>query len=284
METATAGDGDCSTTTLSSSAITPQQPRQKPLPKRFVKSQIPDSILHNETLNTAVSLLPKNYNFEIHKLLHRVATLNALHVTLQFPDGLLLFSLPISDILLAFAPSVTDVSVLSDTSFGACCLDDLSAKSLGSDLLVHFGHSCLVPISCSVLPAHYVFVEITIDTNLLVETLKLNFLGSGIGVIILAGTIQFAGGIREAKGRLEELGFRVVVPQARPLSKGEVLGCTAPRVPLDCSGGCGTDGGLGRETIGVFVADGRFHMEAFMIANPGLKRVFRYLLSVGLLL
>lgn len=272
------GGDDDSSTSSSSSALMPQQTRQKPPPKRFVKSQIPDAILHNENLNAAVSLLPKNYNFEIHKLLHRVSTINARHVSLQFPDGLLLFSLPISDILLAFADSVTDVSVLSDTSFGACCIDDLSARSLGSDLLVHFGHSCLVPISCSVVPAHYVFVEITIDTNLLVETLKLNFLGSGVMEIILAGTIQFAGGIREAKGRLEELGFRVVVPQVRPLSKGEVLGCTAPRVPLGSC--CSGNDGHGKETVGVFVADGRFHMEAFMIANPGLKRVFRYQLSV----
>ena len=45
------------------------------------------------------------------------------------------------------------------------------------------------------------------------------------------------------------------LPQARPLSPGEVLGCTAPRIQGDC------------DAI-VFVADGRFHLEALMIANP----------------
>jgi hypothetical protein len=47
------------------------------------------------------------------------------------------------------------------------------------------------------------------------------------------------------------------LPQARPLSPGEVLGCTAPKVAADC------------EAL-VFVADGRFHLEALMIANPTL--------------
>ena len=43
--------------------------------------------------------------------------------------------------------------------------------------------------------------------------------------------------------------------QARPLSPGEVLGCTAPRLQ-------------GEHDAIVFVADGRFHLEALMIANP----------------
>lgn len=45
------------------------------------------------------------------------------------------------------------------------------------------------------------------------------------------------------------------LPQARPLSPGEVLGCTAPRLQ-------------GEHDAIVFVADGRFHLEALMIANP----------------
>lgn len=86
---------------------------------------------------------------------------------------------------------------------------------------------------------------------------------------MVAGTIQFASAIREAKVELEDLGFRVLVPQAKPLSAGEVLGCTAPKVSRNLLGG-----EIG-ESVLVFVADGRFHLEAFMIANPGIK-AFRY--------
>ena len=32
---------------------------------------------------------------------------------------------------------------MGDVTYGACCVDDFSAKSLGADLMVHYGHSCL---------------------------------------------------------------------------------------------------------------------------------------------
>lgn len=83
----------------------------------------------------------------------------------------------------------------------------------------------------------------------------------------MAGTIQFSNAIRAVKPELENLGFRVLIPQSKPLSAGEVLGCTAPSVKLqDCAG---------KDNVIIFVADGRFHLEAFMIANPEI-RAFRY--------
>lgn len=30
-----------------------------------------------------------------------------------------------------------------DVTYGACCIDDFTAKSLGADMIVHYGHSCL---------------------------------------------------------------------------------------------------------------------------------------------
>jgi len=63
-----------------------------------------------------------------------------------------------------------------------------------------------------------------------------------------------------------------LIPQSKPLSAGEVLGCTAPKVSSSKLLGGGGDIG---ECVLVFVADGRFHLEAFMIANPGI-RAFRY--------
>lgn len=81
--------------------------------------------------------------------------------------------------------------------------------------------------------------------------------------IALAGTIQFSSAIHAAKSMLSELGFENVIPQSKPLSAGEVLGCTAPTISKD------------RVDVIVFVADGRFHLEALMIANPTIQ-AFRY--------
>jgi hypothetical protein len=66
-----------------------------------------------------------------------------------------------------------------------------------------------------------------------------------------------------AKARLAADYPSLTVPKCAPLSPGEVLGCTAPAVPA------------GQHDALVFVADGRFHLEAFMIANPDLP-AYRY--------
>ncbi|TYH85692.1 hypothetical protein ES332_D02G286200v1 [Gossypium tomentosum] len=236
----------------------------KPAPKRFVKNQIPDSILNDASLNAAISVLPSNYNFEIHKCVWRVRSTGAKRVALQFPEGLLMYSLVISDILTSFA-DVTHCFILGDVTYGACCVDDLSAVALGADLLIHYGHSCLVPIDATKIPCLYVFVEIKINVDGFVNTIKHN-LGSSKESIVLAGTIQFSSAIRSAKPELEKRGFRVLIPQSKPLSAGEVLGCTAPKIGSIANA---------NESVAVFVADGRFHLEAFMIANPGIK-AFRY--------
>jgi hypothetical protein len=69
---------------------------------------------------------------------------------------------------------------------------------------------------------------------------------------------SFFSEMQAAKQELGDKGYQhVYIPQARPLSAGEVLGCTAPTLPSQV------------ESI-LFVADGRFHLEALLIANPSL--------------
>ncbi|XLU81869.1 hypothetical protein S245_005289, partial [Arachis hypogaea] len=61
----------------------------------------------------------------------------------------------------------------------------------------------------------------------------------------------FASAIRAAKPELEKSGFRVLVPQSKPLSVGEVLGCAAPKVSLMDSFSENPE-----NSVLVFVADG----------------------------
>ena len=170
-----------------------------------------------------------------------------------------MYSCVISDILESFA-GVEETFIMGDVAFGACCVDDYSAKALAADFLVHYGHSCLVPVSHTSIPCMYVFVDIKMDIE--------HFVGCVQATIprgqrlILAGTIQFAASTQVARAQLLAHYPHITVPQSRPLSPGEVLGCTAPVVP-------------GQHDAIVFVADGRFHLEALMIANPGV-RAYRY--------
>ncbi|EFN55489.1 hypothetical protein CHLNCDRAFT_23248, partial [Chlorella variabilis] len=221
--------------------------------------QVPADILHNAALNAAIALLPANYSFEVHKTLWRIRQAGARRVALQFPEGLLLYACVIADILEGFG-GVDQTFILGDVTFGACCVDDYSAAALGADFLVHYGHSCLVPVDVTSLPCMYVFVDIKMDTQHLVDSVRHNFAAGT--KLVLAGTIQFASCIQAARQQLAGDYPHIMVPQARPLSPGEVLGCTAPKIAGQC------------DAI-VFVADGRFHLEALMIANPTVP-AYRY--------
>lgn len=82
------------------------------------------------------------------------------------------------------------------------------------------------------------------------------------------GTVQFAATLQACAKELESLNIfkSVSLPQTRPLSKGEVLGCTSPK--LDQIDETSID-------LVIFIADGRFHIESAMIMNPKLP-IFRY--------
>ena len=39
---------------------------------------------------------------------------------------------------------------MGDVTYGACCVDDYSARALECDFMVHYGHSCLGNMPSSV--------------------------------------------------------------------------------------------------------------------------------------
>ncbi|CAI5468459.1 unnamed protein product [Closterium sp. Yama58-4] len=264
-----------------------------------------------------MSVLPPNYNLEVPKTVWRVRQAKARCVALQLPEGLQMFATTLCDIIERFGGAESCV-ILGDVTYGACCIDDVTAAALGADFLVHYGHSCLVPLDHTAIPCLYVFVDITIDVPHFIDTLKLNF--PPTDHLVLAGTIQFTAAVHAAKSALSGHFKAITVPQAKPLSGGEVLGCTAPSLSPSFertattgagaaaaaaaaaagvaaagaeAGGAAAGAGAGEESATggtgvagaeasgsgpdalVFVSDGRFHLEAMMIANPTLS-AFRY--------
>ncbi|KAH9482606.1 2-(3-amino-3-carboxypropyl)histidine synthase subunit 1 [Psilocybe cubensis] len=304
----------------------------KPGVQSAISNQIPQDILHDAQLNAAIKQLPSNYSFEIHKTIHHVRKNNATMVALQMPEGLQMFACTIADIIERFTSALT--VIMGDVTYGACCVDDYTAVALGCDMLVHYGHSCLVPLDQTTIKTLYVFVEIGIDSNHLVQSIRMNFpddretfhrnlldaeearaqipIGTHIGVgrnlrieqapsaestvvdeepvsstsraptrLALVSTIQFVAALQRLKEDLsvdlsqQETGalsnshkynlwtgkYDTVIPRSKPLSPGEILGCTAPRLTdVDAL---------------IYLGDGRFHLESIMIANPDVP-AFRY--------
>ncbi|KAL2160404.1 hypothetical protein VTH06DRAFT_1577 [Thermothelomyces fergusii] len=256
-EAAKAGSGP--TSIEDSGAIQVAQPRRTP----WLVNQVPPEILNDEALKAAIALLPANYSFEIPKTIHRIRSLGAKRVALQMPEGLLMFATTISDILTEFCPGI-ETLIMGDVTYGACCIDDYTARAMGCDLLVHYAHSCLIPVDVTKIKTLYVFVDISIDTSHLLATIERNF--SPGKTIALVGTIQFNATIHGVRSTLEKAGFKIIVPQIAPLSKGEILGCTSPNLstymdsPVD---------------LILYLGDGRFHLESIMIHNPDIP-AYRY--------
>ncbi|CEG78188.1 Putative Diphthamide biosynthesis protein 1 [Rhizopus microsporus] len=123
-----------------------------------VANQVPDEILQDPLLNKAIEQIPSNYNFEIHKTVWRVRKANAKRVALQLPEGLMMFACLISDILETFCNAET--LIMGDVTYGACCIDDYTARALGCDFLVHYGHSCLVPVDITTIETLYILALI----------------------------------------------------------------------------------------------------------------------------
>lgn len=225
-----------------------------------VASKIPAEILENPLIEEAIKCLPSNYNFEIHKTLWRIKQLNAKKVGLQMPEGLLLFATTVADIIDQFT-ECEEVVIMGDVTYGACCIDDFTAESLGIELLVHYGHSCLVPIDRTAsIKVLYIFVDIKIDVLHFVETIRLNFPNDQ--ALAFVSTVQFIAMLHAAAAQLRTEGYNVQVPQSKPLSAGEILGCTSPSLDSNTK-------------AVIYLGDGRFHLESAMIANPTVP-AFKY--------
>ncbi|KAJ3741399.1 putative diphthamide synthesis protein-domain-containing protein [Lentinula detonsa] len=306
-------------------------------PSNFVlRNQIPAEILEDPDLNAIIEqVLPRNYSFEIHKTIHHVRKNGSKMVALQMPEGLQMFACAIADIIERFTPALT--TIMGDVTYGACCVDDYTALALGCDMLVHYGHSCLVPSNFTQdIKTLYVFVEIGIDSIHLHQTIRANLpsnryafrdalmsfgmreggekeikageripiAGPGLRIeapppksgeerdgeaavvpseedlnptrLALVSTIQFVAALQRLKEDLSvpyipsststtplwTSAYDPTIPRSKPLSPGEVLGCTAPKLS-------------GEVDAIVYLGDGRFHLEAIMIANPSVP-AFRY--------
>ncbi|OBT53993.1 diphthamide biosynthesis protein 1 [Pseudogymnoascus sp. 24MN13] len=225
----------------------------RPTPRQL--NQVPPEILNDPDINAAIALLPPNYSFELHKTIHRIRTNGSTKVALQMPDGVRLFASTITDILTQFCPGIETV-IMGDVTYGACCIDDYTARALGRGLLDHYAHSCLIPVDVTKIKTLYVFVDISIDTAHLLATITRNFAAGK--TIAMVGTIQFNATLHGVRARLEAAGFKVLIPQISPLSKGEILGCTSPKLDAD-----------GVDYI-LYLGDGRFHLESAMIHNPSI--------------
>ena len=115
------------------------------------------------------------------------------------PEGLQEYALILADIISFYGKC--ECIIIGEVTYGACCLQDYLCEAFGVDLIIHYAHSCIIPLNKSPLRTMYVFVEIQFDLPHFVQTIKKNFDKSK--AMFMISNVQFASGLMKAKAMLK---------------------------------------------------------------------------------
>lgn len=171
--------------------------------------------------------------FEIQRTVSEIKQGGWKRIALQFPDSLLpdaprvvellRESLKAEDVVSGHEPDRTyeddaqDVAlskgkdkfgerlfILGDTSYGACCVDEIAAEHIDADVVVHYGRACLSPTAR--LPVIYVFTKQELDHEAVVDAFIKTY-PEKHAKIILAADVTYASHLQEISVALERNGF-----------------------------------------------------------------------------
>jgi len=184
-------------------------------------------------------------------LLIEVSKHNASVLGVQLPSGLRQRS---REVLHFFNRHDYDVIFSGDQSYGACDIADEPLADAGADIMVHFGHSKMLPSTR--IPVIYWHVKDDID---IVPAISGNLerirkAGKRVG---LATTIQHVHGLEEVSSFLVSKGFDVSIgkPVDRVSYPGQVLGCS-----FEAIGSIDVD-------FYIYVGTGKFHPIGMSLAT-----------------
>jgi diphthamide biosynthesis protein 2 len=96
------------------------------------------------------------------------------------------------------------LTILGDTSYGACCVDEVAAEHCDAEVVVHYGRSCLSPTAR--LPVIYVFTTKALDLESTVSTFQTTYPDLQEKVILMAD-IPFQHHVSDLQRKLKEQGY-----------------------------------------------------------------------------
>ncbi|KAL8787800.1 MAG: hypothetical protein Q9213_001987 [Squamulea squamosa] len=97
--------------------------------------------------------------------------------------------------------------ILADTSYGACCVDEIAAEHVDADLVVHYGRACLSPTAR--LPVIHVFTCQPLQVDRVVESFKSTYSDYN-EAIILTADVTYASHLPEISTALKIEGYRSI--------------------------------------------------------------------------
>ncbi|KAL1890839.1 Diphthamide biosynthesis protein 2 [Sporothrix stenoceras] len=163
--------------------------------------------------------------YEVARTAREIREGNRKCVALQFPDAMLGDSPRVVKLLreeLAATPAVEiengvttneKVYIMADTSYSACCVDEVAAEHADADVVVHYGRSCLSPTSR--LPVIYVFTQHALDEDEVVQSfvkeLGVPKKGEDSQKVVIMADVSYQDHVAPVAERLRGLGYKDVL-------------------------------------------------------------------------
>lgn len=96
------------------------------------------------------------------------------------------------------------LTILGDTSYGSCCVDEIAAEHVDADAVVHYGRACLSPTAR--LPVLHIFTTMDLDDDAVVQSFQVAFPDRAAKVVLTAD-VPYAAHVQSVSERLEQIGY-----------------------------------------------------------------------------
>ncbi|KAK5049537.1 hypothetical protein LTR84_004466 [Exophiala bonariae] len=96
------------------------------------------------------------------------------------------------------------LTILGDTSYGSCCVDEIAAEHVDADAVVHYGRACLSPTAR--LPVLHIFTKMDLDLDIVTNSFRSHFPESHTKVILTAD-VSYAHHIQPLAELLTSAGY-----------------------------------------------------------------------------
>ncbi|PNS21716.1 diphthamide biosynthesis protein 2 [Sphaceloma murrayae] len=96
------------------------------------------------------------------------------------------------------------VTILADTSYGACCVDEIAAEHVDAEVVVHYGRTCLSPTAR--LPVIYVYTVKSMDIDSAVDAIGRSQPDLTSKLILLAD-LPYHGHVAAISSKLQAVGY-----------------------------------------------------------------------------
>ncbi|KAM0203996.1 hypothetical protein ACHAQI_010145 [Fusarium lateritium] len=172
---------------------------------------IPKSTLSDDALRVT---------YEVFRTADEIRAGGWKRVGLQFPDFMLVDAPRVVEALSEElgkhdAPEEDKVErriyVLADSSYSACCVDEIAAEHVSADVVVHYGRTCLSPTSH--LPAIYVYTSHVLDYEITLSEIKREF-GDKAAKLVIMADLTYQNHVEKVVSLLREEGYTNIVSTA----------------------------------------------------------------------